>query len=126
MCSSRWLVPAWASDSIAEPVPIQNPSATERTFSMRSVITRTPFASVVVRCWVISSGPDSHDARAVALLSAIVSGPVPGTARAALALAAGATAIASVAPRAIAWGTTATTAAAAGGDTRELLDGLAR
>ena len=38
-----------------EPFLIQDPSATERTFSMRSVITRMPFESVVVRCSFISS-----------------------------------------------------------------------
>ncbi len=50
MCSSRCESPACASHSIAEPVPIQKPSATERTLSMRSVTTRTPLSSVLVLC----------------------------------------------------------------------------
>ena len=47
MCSNRWEIPAWLSPSAAEPVPIQNPSATERTLGTRSVITLTPESSVV-------------------------------------------------------------------------------
>ena len=40
-------MPAWLSLSIAEPVPIQMPRATERTFSTRSETTRTPSPSVL-------------------------------------------------------------------------------
>ena len=35
-------MPACSSRSATEPVPIQKPSATERTLGMRSVTTRTP------------------------------------------------------------------------------------
>ena len=52
MCSSRCEIPAWLSCSAAEPVPIQKPSATERTLGTRSVTTRTPESSVVMRCSV--------------------------------------------------------------------------
>ena len=50
MCSSRCEIPAWLSCSAAEPVPIQKPSATERTLGTRSVTTLTPESSVVMRC----------------------------------------------------------------------------
>ena len=43
-------IPAWLSRLAAEPVAIQKPSATERTLGTRSVTTRTPESSVVVRC----------------------------------------------------------------------------
>ena len=50
MCSIRWLSPASGSASAADPVPIQKPSATERTLGIRSVMTRTPESSSVIRC----------------------------------------------------------------------------
>jgi hypothetical protein len=44
--------PASSSDSAALPVPIQNPSAADRTEGMASVATRTPESSSVMRCSV--------------------------------------------------------------------------
>ena len=49
-CSSRCESPASASDSYREPVPIQNPSDTDRTEGIASVTIRTPDSSVVRRC----------------------------------------------------------------------------
>ena len=48
--------PGLLSCSAAEPVPIQKPSATERTLGTRSVTTRTPSSSVVMRCSAFTSG----------------------------------------------------------------------
>jgi len=42
-------MPASPSCSETEPAPIKKPSATERTLGMRSVTTRTPESSVVMR-----------------------------------------------------------------------------
>src|ERR1700682_2898169 len=112
MCSSRWEMPAWPSCSSAEPVPIQKPSATERTLATRSVTTLTPESSAVIRCSGFS-GPS------------IAVAPVARAARSALAIAARAPlgALAAVAPRALAWRPPATAARAHAG---ELLDRLAR
>ena len=52
MCSIRCDRPASGSSSADEPVPIQKPSATDRTESMASVTTRTPESSSVRRCSV--------------------------------------------------------------------------
>ena len=46
-------MPACSSRSSEEPVPIQKPSATERTAGMRSLTTRTPDSSVVMRCVLV-------------------------------------------------------------------------
>ena len=50
MCSIRWLEPGLGLRLAGDPVPIQKPSATERTLGMRSVTTRTPESSSVIRC----------------------------------------------------------------------------
>src|SRR5439155_3614698 len=44
-CSMKCVTPAFGSGSSREPVPIQNPSATERTVETRSVIRRSPESS---------------------------------------------------------------------------------
>ena len=58
MCSSRCVMPASSSASAAEPAAIQNPSAAERTPGMRSLTTRVPESSVVIRSsgWVLNRG----------------------------------------------------------------------
>src|SRR5436305_247371 len=111
MCSSRCDRPASVSFSVTEPVPIQNPRATERTPGMCSVTTRTPESSVEISCPVMSSGSAITVTRAsraagspVALAAAAAAarpGRTPGTAVAA-----------------------ATASAAPAADGRELLDRL--
>src|ERR1700722_11679125 len=111
MCSSRCEIPAWLSSSAAEPVPIQKPSATERTLGTRSVTTLTPESSVVMRC--SASGT-------VATTMARATG-------ATLAVAARTTVAAAVASTAVAVARRARAAAtAATADAGQLLDGLAR
>src|SRR5271166_3758756 len=119
MCSSRCEMPASLSCSTTEPVPIQKPSATERTPGMRSVTTRTPDSSVVIRC-------SACKARASIAVAAMTGAP-----RAALALAPPAAAraliaraLAAVAARALA--RTARAARSAGAHARELRGRLAR
>src|SRR3954471_2064603 len=116
MCSSRCDRPASGSSSVTEPVPIQNPRATDRTESMDSVTTRTPEGRVVRRCNLGALGV-APAARAA------------GAARPAVA-AAVATVAAAPPPAAAAAATVppATRAAApvAGAHGGELLDGLAR
>jgi hypothetical protein len=41
----KWVMPALEGVSSREPAPIQNPSATDRTLGIRSVITRWPESS---------------------------------------------------------------------------------
>ena len=41
----KCVTPAFESGSSREPAPIQNPSETERTWSRRSVISRSPESS---------------------------------------------------------------------------------
>src|SRR3954468_19219346 len=116
MCSSRCDRPARSASSKPEPVPIQNPSAADRTESMCSVTTRTPESSSVRRCVLIAIG--------------VAVAAVPRAAGAARAVAAVATVVA-VAPRAAVAAVAAVTpraaavAAAPGPDGRQLLDGLA-
>ncbi len=50
MCSIRCDSPASSCDSAALPVPIQSPSAADRTEGMASVTTRTPDSRVVSSC----------------------------------------------------------------------------
>src|SRR4051794_5705910 len=119
MCSTRWDRPASSSDSATEPVPIQNPRATDRTESMCSVTIRTPESSSVRRCCSCTAGV------LVAIASAAMAGPAGAGAAAAAAAAAvspraGAAAVA-VTPRAA----VAAAPAAAGADASQLLDGLA-
>src|SRR5258706_1467396 len=53
-CSRKWLAPARASGSSRDPVPAQNPTATERSSGMASVTTRSPLGRRVRR-----TGPPS-------------------------------------------------------------------
>src|SRR4051794_41025254 len=108
MCSIRWLRPASGSASPADPVPIQKPSATERTLGMRSVTTRTPESSSVIRC--------SSSTYLVA---------VPAAAVARAARAAGAAVAVAAAAVAIPARAAVAAAPAAAADGRELLDRLA-
>src|SRR3954453_9422413 len=119
MCSTRWDRPASSSDSATEPVPIQNPRATDRTESMCSVTIRTPESSSVRRCSSCTAGG------LVAIAAAAVARPA-GAAAAAVAAAAtlaprATVAAVAVAPRAAVTAATAAT----GADTGQLLDGLA-
>ena len=54
-CSMKWQSPFSSGPSQREPVPIQIPTETERTWGMASVTIRTPLARTVV--W-ISRGVD--------------------------------------------------------------------
>src|ERR1039458_6705824 len=111
MCSSRCERPACASFSVREPVPIQKPSATERTAGTRSVTTRTPPGSSVMTCALSTVG---RELLAVAVTRAT------RAARAAVSPAA----LARTARAAVSATTTAA-AAAGSGERREFLDRLA-
>ena len=109
--------------STREPVPIQKPSAADRTESMCSVTTRTPESSSVSACALV------HRCCLVAIAVAAVA-RAAGAARAVAAAVAAAVAVAVTArprspPRRGAAAVAAATAAA-GADRGELLDGLAR
>src|SRR5438094_854684 len=105
MCSIRWERPASSSPSPTLPVPIQNPSATDRTESIDSVTTRTPESSSVSR-----GRSNATQSRA---------GVAPGApARPAGAAPAAVASVPAVAARAAA-------VAAAGSDRRQLLGRLA-
>src|SRR5438270_12664244 len=111
MCSSRCEMPAWLSSSTTDPAAIQKPSATERTPGTRSVTTRTPLSSVAIRCSSLN--------RRSTLVAAVAR-----AARAALAVAARSP-LRALAPVAAAATVTGASAAPAGADADELLDGLA-
>src|SRR5439155_5114922 len=108
MCSIRWERPASSSPSPTLPVPIQNPSATDRTESMDSVTTRTPESSSVSRG---RSNASQSGARVAPGAPARPAGAAPAAVPAVAAVAA-------VAPRAAA-------VAAAGADRGQLLGRLA-
>src|SRR3954453_9972381 len=131
MCSSRWDRPALSSDSKPEPVPIQNPSAADRTEPMCSVTTRTPESSSVRRCSVdrvlvalgiaVRAVPRApRAARPVAALAAAAAAAVAIAGAARAPVAAAAAAAVTVAARAA-----PVAAAATGADRGQLLDGLA-
>src|SRR3954468_12637920 len=142
MCSMRCDRPASGPSSADEPVPIQKPSATDRTESMCSVTIRTPDSSSVRRC---SSCTERLAALGVAVHAAAVARPagaarvavapraavaVPVTARARAAARAPAPAaagarIGAAAPRAAVAVAPRAAAVAAGADRGELLLGLA-
>src|ERR1700680_1893546 len=117
MCSSRWETPACSSDSAAEPVAIQKPSATERTLGTRSVTTLTPESSAVIRCSVFTGAGGSI---ALAPMARGTGASLPVTARPRLA---GGGALGARAPVA---GGPPPAAVAAGADAGEFLDRLAR
>src|SRR5436190_869998 len=105
MCSIRWDRPASSSPSPTLPVPIQKPSATDRTESIDSVTTRTPESSSVSLGSVrVSPSAAARAARAAASAVPAVAATVPAAA-------------AAVAP--------APAAVAAAADRRELLRRLA-
>src|SRR4051794_19802331 len=113
MCSTRCDRPASSVASPTEPVPIQNPSATDRTESMCSVTIRTPESSSVRRC--SSCTPRT-------LLAAVGARAMARAAR----TAAAAVAPSAVAPRAaIAPATRAAAVAPTAADGGVLLGGLA-
>src|SRR3954454_8249795 len=130
MCSMRCDRPASGPSSADEPVPIQKPSATDRTESMCSVTIRTPDSSSVRRC---SSCTERLAALGVAVHAAAVARPagaarvaVAPRAAVAIAVAAAAPARAAVAARAAAVAVAPRAAAvAAGADRGQLLLGLA-
>src|SRR4051812_16129582 len=111
MCSMRCDRPASSSASPTLPVPIQNPSATDRTESIDSVTTRTPESTSVRRGWSnwvlaaigVAPGAAARAARATAAAVAVAVAPATVTA---------------VAAR-------RTAVAAPGADRRQLLGGLA-
>src|SRR5437764_11642410 len=115
-CSRKWETPAWAGASFLEPVPMNIPSAIERTDGTASVTTRTPESSSVSLC----SGPAK---RWLALVARVIG------ARAVPAAAVAPVASASAAAAAVATTTAVTAASAAttiaGADGGELLGGLA-
>src|SRR5258708_5548290 len=120
MCSSRWEIPASLLRSSTEPVAIQKPSATERTPGTRSVTTRTPESSVVMRC----SGCDTRGSASIAVT------PVARASRATAAAVGALAAVARPSPMVAAAVARSATASAAGctgtsTDAGELRDGLA-
>src|SRR3984893_15323110 len=110
-------MPAWLSSSTTEPVPIQKPSATERTLGTRSVTTLTPDSSVVIRC----SGCSGPSIAVAAVARTTYRRPAPRTLADAPRGTVGA--LAAVAAGSLARGTTAPSAARA--HAREFLDRLA-
>ncbi len=132
-CSSRCESPAWSSDSSREPVPIQNPSDTDRTEGIASVTIRTPESSVVSRCsWATAAGRRGDRrgaALGVAVAHAVTADRGPrsrvavavAVARAPRSRSRSRSAAASVAAATVA----AAPAVVAAADRRQLLDGLA-
>src|SRR5215207_676371 len=123
MCSMRCDRPASGASSADEPVPIQKPSATDRTESMCSVTILTPDSNSVRRCSAVTPGRRSAalgvgvHAAAVARATGAARAAVAIAARAAIAVAIAARAAVALAPRAA--------AVAAAAHRRELLGRLA-
>src|SRR3954469_16870633 len=131
MCSMRCDRPASGASSADEPVPIQKPSATDRTESMCSVTTRTPDSSSVRRCSSCTAGGASAalgiavDAAAVARAAGAARLAVAARAAVAVAVAAAARAAVAAAARAAVTVAAGAAAVAAGAHRGELLLGLA-
>src|SRR5664280_394937 len=119
MCSSRWEMPAWLGSSEVEPLAIQNPSATERTLGTRSVTTRTPESSVVMRCSAVKTTTPRSRSIVVTPVARAAGATLAAAARPALG------ALASVSPPALARSAASAASAASGADAGEVRDGLA-
>ena len=74
MCSMKCEIPFSSPFSQRDPVPIQMPSETDRTWSIFSVMTRTPFASVVLSIPGILSGAISMMVATALILSRFYKG----------------------------------------------------
>src|SRR5262245_59127162 len=79
-CSMRWEIPPRSSGSRREPVPIQIPTATERTWGMRSVRMRMPLGRTLLRCASVTRGRHRRllELLAISKRGLVAQGHLPG------------------------------------------------